>query len=44
LALTLGPDSPEVKLLDAAVSFANHRELLPSNLLDAVKFVRTKIS
>jgi hypothetical protein len=39
-----GPDSAESKLFDAVVDVAGKRELLPQNLLDAVRAVRLKIS
>lgn len=44
LKMRLGPDSPEAKLLDAVVGVAQKRELLPTNLLDAAKVIRMKIS
>lgn len=44
LKMRFGPDSPESKLLDAVTDLAQKRELLPANLLDAVKVVRMKIS
>jgi hypothetical protein len=44
LAINLGVDSPEVKLLNAVADFAEHRELLPGSLMDAIKVVRSKIS
>jgi hypothetical protein len=44
LKMRLGPDSAEAKLLDAVVDIAQKRELLPSNLLDAAKVIRMKIS
>ncbi len=42
--MRLGPESPEAKLLDAVSDLAQKRELLPANLLDAVKVVRMKLS
>lgn len=44
LKMRLGPESPEAKLLDAVSDLAQKRELLPANLLDAVKVVRMKLS
>jgi hypothetical protein len=44
LKMRLGPDSPEAKLLEAVVSVAQKRELLPAHLLDAAKVIRMKIS
>lgn len=44
LKMRFGPESPEAKLLDAVSDLAQKRELLPANLLDAVKVVRMKIS
>lgn len=44
LKMRFGPESPEVKLFDAVADIAQKRELLPANLLDAVKVIRMKIS
>lgn len=44
LSIALGPGSPEVKLFNAVADLAEHRELLPGSLMDAVKVIRTKIS
>jgi len=44
LAIALGPNSAEMKLLNAVADFAEHRELLPGSLMDAIKVIRTKIS
>lgn len=44
LKMRLGPDSAEAKLLGAVADVVQKRELLPANLLDAVKVVRMKVS